>query len=71
MEVRAELQQWDLKRIEFIFFHRGSGVLPVRSDNPAVAEKVEQRHGWRWLIPYRPEWEFQSEVWEYEREAYQ
>jgi hypothetical protein len=24
---------------------------------------VERRHGW--LIP--PEWEFQSEVWEYER----
>ena len=31
------------------------------SDNPAVA--VEQRH--RWLVP--PAWEFQSEVWEYER----
>ena len=53
-----ELQQWDLKRIEFIF---EDPELPVRSDNPAVA--VEQRHGW--LIP--PEWEFQSEVWEYER----
>ena len=54
----AQLQQWDLRRIEFIF---EDPELPVRSDNPAVA--VEQRHGW--LIP--PEWEFQSEVWEYER----
>ena len=52
------LQQWDLKRIEFIY---EDPEFPVRSDNPAVA--VEQRHGW--LIP--PEWEFQSEVWEYER----
>ena len=54
----AQLQQWDLRRIEFIF---EDPEFPVRSDNPAVA--VEQRHGW--LIP--PEWEFQSEVWEYER----
>ena len=54
----AQLQQWDLRRIEFIF---EDPELPVRSDNPAVA--VEQRHGW--LIP--PEWEFISEVWEYER----
>ena len=52
------LQQWNLKRIEFIF---EDPELPVRSDNPAVA--VEQQHGW--LIP--PEWEFISEVWEYER----
>ncbi len=56
----AQLQQWDLRRIEFIF---EDPELPVRSDNPAVA--VEQRHGW--LIP--PEWEFQSEVWEYERRS--
>ena len=28
-------------------------------------DAVEQRHGW--LIP--PEWEFQSEVWEYERRS--
>jgi hypothetical protein len=34
----------------------------VPSDTPAVA--VEQRKP-GWLIP--PEWEFQSEVWEYER----
>ena len=52
------LQQWNLRRIEFVF---EDPELPVRSDNPAIA--VEQRHGW--LIP--PEWEFQSEVWEYER----
>ena len=56
----AQLQQWDLRRIEFIF---ADPELPVPSDNPAVA--VEQRHGW--LIP--PEWEFQSEVWEYERKS--
>ena len=37
----AQLQQWDLRRIEFIF---EDPELPVRSDNPAVA--VEQRHGW-------------------------
>ena len=54
----AELEQWHLRRIEFIF---EDPELPVPSDTPAVA--VEQRHGW--LIP--PEWEFQSEVWEYER----
>ena len=55
----AQLQQWDLRRIEFIF---EDPELPVRSDNPAVA--VEQRKP-GWLIP--PEWEFISEVWEYER----
>jgi hypothetical protein len=52
------LDQWNLRRIEFIY---EDPELSVPSDNPAVA--VEQRHGW--LIP--PEWEFQSEVWEYER----
>ena len=56
------LQQWHLKRIEFIFEDLE---LPVRSDNPAIA--VEHRHGW--LIP--PAWEFQSEVWEYERKRRQ
>ena len=56
----APLQQWDLRRFEFIF---EDPELPVRSDNPAVA--VEQRHGW--LIP--PAWEFISEVWEYERKS--
>ena len=54
----AEWEQWNLKRIEFIF---ENPELPVPSDNHAVA--VEQRHGWLIL----PEWEFQSEVWEYER----
>ena len=57
-EWNAELEQWHLKRIEFIY---EDPELPVPSDNPAVA--VEQRHGW--LIP--PTWEFVSEVWEYER----
>ena len=54
----AEREQWDLRRIEFIF---EDPELPLPSDNPAIA--VEQRHGW--LIP--PEWEFISEIWEYER----
>ena len=54
----AEGEQWHLKRIEFIY---EDPEFSVPSDNPAVA--VEQRHGW--LIP--PEWEFISEVWEYER----
>ena len=52
------IQQWDLRRIEFIF---EDPELPVPSDNPAVS--VEQRHGW--LVP--PAWEFISEIWEYER----
>ena len=56
----AGREQWDLKKIEFIY---KDPELPVRSDNPAVA--VEQRHGW--LVP--PDWEFQSEVWEYERKS--
>ena len=58
----AEREQWNLKRIEFIF---EDPELPLPSDNPAIA--VEQRHGW--LIP--PEWEFISEVWEYERKRVQ
>ena len=56
----AKREQWNLKRIEFIF---EDPELPLPSDNPAIA--VEQRHGW--LIP--PEWEFLSEVWEYERRS--
>ena len=40
----AEQEQWNLKRIEFIF---EDPELPLPSDNPAIA--VEQRHGW--LIP--------------------
>ena len=54
----ASREQWHLKKIEF-FFEDPEFLVP--SDNPAVA--VEQRHGW--LVP--PEWEFQSEVWVYER----
>ena len=54
----AVQEQWHLKKIEFIY---EDPEFPVPSDNPAVA--VEQQHGW--LIP--SEWEFQSEVWEYER----
>ena len=54
----AEQEQWHLKKIEFVY---EDPELSVLSDTPAVA--VEQRHGW--LIP--PEWEFISEVWEYER----
>ena len=57
-EEDVEQEQWNLKRIEFIF---EDPELPLPSDNPAVA--VEQRHGW--LIP--PAWEFISEIWEYER----
>ena len=41
--------------------HLRGSELPLPSDNPVIA--VEQRHGW--LIP--PEWEFISEIWEYER----
>ena len=54
----AEQEQWDLKKIEFVYEELE---LPVPSDDPAVA--VEQRHGW--LVP--PAWEFVSEIWEYER----
>ena len=45
----AEREQWNLRRIEFIF---EDPELPLPSDNPVIA--VEQRHGW--LIP--PAWEF-------------
>ena len=54
----AAQEQWSLQKIEFIF---EDPELPVPSENPAMA--VEQRHGW--LVP--PDWEFVSEVWEYER----
>ena len=54
----AELEQWHLKKIEFVFEDPD---LPVPSDDPAVA--VERRHGW--LVP--PAWEFVSEIWAYER----
>ena len=58
----ASLEQWNLKKIEFIFCEPE---LPIPSDNIAVA--VEPQNGW--LIP--PEWEFQSEVWAYERKPVQ
>ena len=54
----ASLEQWNLKKIEFIFCEPE---LPIRSDNIAVA--VEPQNGW--LIP--PAWEFVSEVWAYTR----
>ena len=57
-EWNERLQQWHLKKIEFIY---EDPEFSVPSGNPAVA--VEQRHGW--LIP--PAWEFVSEVWECER----
>ena len=49
---------WSLKKIEFIFCEPE---YPVPSDDIRVA--VEPQNGW--LIP--PAWEFQSEVWAYER----
>ena len=54
----ATLEQWNLKKIEFIFCELE---FPIPSDNIAVA--VEPQNGW--LIP--PEWEFVSEVWAYTR----
>ena len=54
----AAREQWHLKKIEFIFCEPE---YPVPSDDIRVA--VEPQNGW--LIP--PEWEFQSEVWAYER----
>ena len=50
----SQLEQWHLKKIEYIF---ADSEFPVASDNIEVA--VETRHGW--LIP--PEWEFISEEW--------
>lgn len=55
----AELQQWHLKRVEYIFEEPEH---PVPSEHVNVA--VEARHGW--LIP--PEWEFVTEVWVYTRQ---
>ena len=53
----ATREQWNLKKIEFIFCEPE---LPVSSDDIRVT--VKPQNGW--LIP--PEWEFQSEVWAYE-----
>ena len=39
-----QLEQWDLKKIEFIF---QAPDLPLRSDNPAAT--VEAHHGW--IVP--------------------
>ena len=55
-----QLEQWDLKKIEFLFQDPD---LPLRSDNPAAT--VEARHGW--IVP--PEWEFISEIWAYQRKS--
>ena len=54
----AELEQWHLKKVEYIF---ADPEFPVPSDNVEVA--VETRHGWR--VP--PEWEFVAEEWVYTR----
>ena len=54
----ADREEWCLNKIEFVY---ADPEFPVPSDTPAVS--VEQRHGW--LVP--PDWEFVSEVWEYER----
>ena len=55
----ADREQWILKKIEFVY---EDPEYPVPSETPAVA--LEQRIP-GWLVP--PEWEFISEVWEYER----
>ena len=52
------LEQLRLKKIEFIF---PDDDLPVHTDSPEAS--VEHQHGW--IVP--PEWEFISEVREYER----
>ena len=49
-------ERWRLKKIEFIF----PDDLPGHTYSPEAA--VEHQHGW--VVP--PEWEFVSEVWEYE-----
>ena len=54
----ADRGHWNLKKIEFIFCEPE---YPVPSDDIRTA--VEPQNGW--LIP--PAWEFQSEVWAYER----
>ena len=58
-EYDAELRQWHLKRVEYIFEDPD---YPVPSEPLNIA--VESRHGW--LIP--PEWEFEMEVWVYTRQ---
>ena len=52
----ATLERWTVKKVEYIFDDP-----PVPSDDIEVS--LEHRHGW--LVP--PEWEFDTEVWEYKR----
>ena len=52
------LELWRLKKIEFIF---PDDDLPIHTDSPEAT--VEHQHGW--VVP--PEWEFVSEVREFER----
>lgn len=52
----ATLDRWTVKKVEYLFDDP-----PVPSD--AIAVSLEHRHGW--LIP--PDWEFETEVWEYQR----
>ena len=55
----APLGQWRLKKIEFLF----PDDLPEHTDSSEVS--VEHQHGW----VVSPEWEFVSEVREYERKS--
>ena len=57
-EYDAPLGLWKLKKIEFLF---PDDDLPVHTDRPEAS--VEHQHGW--VVP--PDWEFISEVREYER----
>lgn len=52
----ATLARWTVKKVEYVFENP-----PVPSDTIKVS--LEHRHGW--LVP--PDWEFESEVWEYQR----
>ena len=54
----APMGRWRLKKIEFLF---PDDDLPLHTDSPEAS--VEHQHGW--IVP--PEWEFVSEVREYER----
>ena len=56
----ACLKQWDLIKIELLFH---DPECPLRSESLGAA--VEYRHGW--LVP--PDWEFVSEVMEFERRS--
>ena len=56
-EWNPALEQWKLKKIEFLF---PDDDLPVHTDSPEAS--VEHQHGW--VVP--PAWEFISEIREYE-----